>query len=302
MPALSVVRAANLAAIPKYRPTAVFLGGTSGVGQAVAEALAGATNGNAHIILCGRNKSAADKIIQSFPTPSGPPSASTSTYEFEPCDATLMSNVRSTTASLLGRLNKLNYLVLTPGFLTLKGRDETSEGIDKKLALNYYARWRFVHDLMPLLEKAKAQGEEARVLTVLAAGTNGKLDENDLDLKKGYGLKAAGDSATAMNDLMCEDFAAQHPDMAFIHAFPGIVRTPMLMDFHWSLKPFIFMLRPFTVSPADCAQWMLYTLLDPQFSKGAFFRNNQADDVGRNKYSTPELRKLVWEHTLKRTS
>ena len=82
-----------------------------------------------------------------------------------------MSNVRQTTQSLLGRLPKLNYLVLTPGFLTLKGRDETSEGMDKKLALNYYARWKFVQDLMPLLEKAKAQGEDARVLTVLAAGS-----------------------------------------------------------------------------------------------------------------------------------
>lgn len=95
---------------------------------------------------------------------------------------------------------------------------------------------------------------------------------NDLDLKKGYGLKAAGDHATAMNDLMVEEFAEKHPDMAFIHAFPGIVRTPMLTEFHWSLKLLKPVLPLFTVSPADCAQWMLHMLLDPQFSRGAFFR------------------------------
>ncbi|KAG8685909.1 hypothetical protein FRC08_012847 [Ceratobasidium sp. 394] len=296
MPALSVVRAANLAAAPKYRPTALFLGGTSGIGQAIAEALASTTNGDAHIVLCGRNKSAADQILQSLHT------SSTSQYEFEPCDATLMSNVRQTTSSLLGRLPKLNYLVLSPGFLTLKGRDETSEGMDKKLALNYYARWRFVYDLLPLLEKAKALGEEARVLTVLHAGSNSQIDETDLDLKKGYGLKAAADSATAMNDYMCESFAALHPDIAFIHAFPGFVRTPMVANFHWSMKLPLPIMRPFSVSPADCAQWMLYTLLDPQFSKGAFFRSDHAEDVGPNKHSTPELRKLVWEHTLETTS
>ncbi|CAE6416158.1 hypothetical protein ACGC1H_007207 [Rhizoctonia solani] len=296
MPSLSVVRAANLAAVPKYRPTALFLGGTSGVGQAVAEALAQATKGNSHIVLCGRNKAAADKIFEGFPK------SSDSKYEFEQCDATLMSNVRNTTSSLVGRLPKLNYLVLSPGFLTLKGRDETPEGLDKKLALNYYARWKFVYDLMPLLEKAKAQGEEARVLTVLAAGTNGKLDENDLDLKKGYGLKAAGDNATAMNDYMVEDFAAQHPDMAFIHAYPGIVRTPMLVGFHWSINLLMPFIRFVSVSPAECAQWMLYALLDPKFAKGPFFINNNAEDVGPNKHSTPALRKLVWEHTLKRTS
>jgi len=303
MPALSVVRAANLAAAPKYRPVALFLGGTSGVGQAVAEALAATTNGNAHIILCGRNKSAADTIIKTFPnSPLSTDTSSGSQYEFEPCDASLMSNVRQTTSSLLGRLSKVNYLVLTPGFLTLKGRDETSEGMDKKLALNYYARWKFVYDLMPLLEKAKAQGEEARVLTVLAAGSNGKLDENDLDLKKGYGLKSAADNATAMNDYMCEEFAAQHPDMAFIHAYPGVVRTPLLLNFHWSIRLLSPIVNLISVTPAECAQWMLYTLLDPQFSKGAFFRNNHAEDVGANKHSTSALRQLVWEHTVKRTN
>ncbi|CAE6533301.1 hypothetical protein RSOLAG22IIIB_05546 [Rhizoctonia solani] len=296
MPSLSIVRAANLAAVPKYRPTALFLGGTSGVGQAVAEALAQVTKGNSHIVLCGRNKAAADKIIEGFPK------SPDSKYEFEQCDATLMSNVRNTTSSLTSRLPKLNYLVLSPGFLTLKGRDETSEGMDKKLALNYYARWKFVYDLIPLLEKAKAQGEEARVLTVLAAGTNGKLDENDLDLKKGYGLKSAADNASAMNDYMVEDFAAQHPDMAFIHAFPGVVRTPMLTGFHWSMKLFMPVINLFSVSPAECGQWMLYSLLDPRFAKGPFFLNNHAEDVGPNKHSTPALRKLVWEHTLKRTS
>ncbi|CAE6443429.1 unnamed protein product [Rhizoctonia solani] len=296
MPPLSVVRAANLAAVPKYRPTALFLGGTSGVGQAVAEALAQATKGNSHIVLCGRNKAAADKIFEDFPK------SSDSKYEFEQCDATLMSNVRNTTSSLVGRLPKLNYLVLSPGFLTLQGRDETPEGIDKKLALNYYARWKFVYDLIPLLEKAKAQGEEARVLTVLAAGTNGKLDENDLDLKNGYGLRAAAHNATAMNDYMVEDFAAQHPDMAFIHAYPGTVRTPMLMGFHWSMNLLMPIIRLVSVSPAECAQWMLYSLLDPKFEKGPFFINNNAEDAGPNKYSTPALRKLVWEHTLKRTS
>lgn len=305
MPSLSVVRAANLAAAPKYRPVALFLGGTSGVGQAVAEALAEVTKGNAHIVISGRNESAASEIFSKLPNAPPTPSSSTesgSKYEFEPCDATLMSNVRQTTQSLLGRLPKINYLVLTPGFLTLKGRDETSEGMDKKLALNYYARWKFVYDLMPLLEKAKAAGEDARVLTVLAAGSNGKLDVNDLDLKHGYGLKAAADNATAMNDFAVEDFAAQHPDMAFIHAYPGIVRTPLLNNFHWSIRLLSPIVNLISVSPAECAQWMLYTLLDPQFSKGAFYRNNHADDVGANKHSTPELRKLVWEHTLARTS
>src|ERR1700691_3594031 len=90
-------------------------------------------------------------------------------------------NVQATTTNLLSSLPKLNYLVATVGFLTLKGRDETSEGLDKKLALNYYARRKFVNDL-----------EDAKLLSVLAAGHGGPIDLDDLGLKKGYSLSAAG--------------------------------------------------------------------------------------------------------------
>ena len=115
-----------------------------------------------------------------------------------------MKNVQATTTNLLSSLPKLNYLVATVGFLTLKGRDETSEGLDKKLALNYYARWKFVNDLMPLLRKAKDAGEDAKVLSVLAAGHGGPIDLDDLGLKKGYSLSAAGVAAASYNDLMIE--------------------------------------------------------------------------------------------------
>ena len=88
--------------------------------------------------------------------------------------------------------------------LTLKGRDETSEGLDRKLALNYYARWKFTNDLMPLLRKAKDAGEDAKMLSVLSAGHGGPIDLDDLGLKKGFSLYAAGVAAVTYNDLMIE--------------------------------------------------------------------------------------------------
>src|ERR1700679_2282769 len=115
-----------------------------------------------------------------------------------------MKNVQATTTSLLSTLPKLNYLFITTGYLTLKGRDETSEGIDKKLALNYYARWKFIYDLMPLLRKAKDAGEDAKAMSVLAAGKGGPIDLDDLGLKKGFSLSAAGVAAATYNDLMIE--------------------------------------------------------------------------------------------------
>jgi hypothetical protein len=39
-----------------------------------------------------------------------------------------------------GVLPRVNVFVLTPGVLSLDGRDETDEGIDRKLAQRYQVR------------------------------------------------------------------------------------------------------------------------------------------------------------------
>jgi hypothetical protein len=75
--------------------------------------------------------------------------------EFVHCDATTMHHVHATTMDLLACLPKINFLILSTGVVNMQGRSETEEGIDKKLALDYYAWWKFIHDLMPLLRKAK---------------------------------------------------------------------------------------------------------------------------------------------------
>ena len=119
----------------------------------MAKLFARLTKGNAHIIIIGRNKAAADNIIASFPTPS---EGGQAIHEFVHCDATLMKNIDATTKDLLlARLPKINFLILSPGYLSARGRDETEEGIDKSMALRYYTRFKFIRDLMPLLRKAK---------------------------------------------------------------------------------------------------------------------------------------------------
>jgi NAD(P)-dependent dehydrogenase (short-subunit alcohol dehydrogenase family) len=204
MPPLHIVRAANAKFSPSSPPVAIFVGGTAGIGRAMAEGFARYTKGNAHIIICGRNREVAEGIIAGFPKPSAAEGAEPPVHEFVQCDATLMKNVHATTKELVARLPKLNYLVQSPGYLTMRGRDETEEGLDKKMALNYYARWTFAHDLMPLLRNAKDAGEEAKVFSVLAAGKGGEIDLNDLGLKKTFTLANCASATPTYNDLMNE--------------------------------------------------------------------------------------------------
>lgn len=199
-PSIAAIRALNASFSPSYLPVAVFVGGTSGIGQGMAEAFARTTNGDAHIIIIGRNRAAAEAIIAGFPQSTSP----SAKHEFLPCDVTLMKNVQQTTQELLSRVPKINFLVMSPGILTLSGRDETEEGIDRKLAVHYYARWKFIHGLMPALVQAKDNGEDAKVLSVLAAGKGGEVNLDDLGLKKTFSLANASREVPTYNDLMME--------------------------------------------------------------------------------------------------
>lgn len=146
MPSLPSIRAANIGiggGLP-YRPVAIFVGGTSGIGAGMAQAFARHRNGDAHIILVGRNRTAAEEILASLPNLKV--EGKEPKYEFVECDVSLMQNVRKTTSELVQRLSKVNFLVLSPGIMTMQGRTETSEGIDVKLALHYYSRWRFAYE------------------------------------------------------------------------------------------------------------------------------------------------------------
>ncbi|CDO75656.1 hypothetical protein BN946_scf184941.g9 [Trametes cinnabarina] len=296
MPSLAAARAANAAFSPKYFPIAIFVGGTSGIGRATAEAFARYTKGNAHIIIVGRNEAAANSLISSFPKPTAPDAV----HEFVSCDVSLIKNVQATTKSLVARLPKLNFLVLSPGLLNLKGRDDTAEGIDRRLCLHYYTRWKFIHDLLPLLRKAKDAGEDAKVMSVLAPGHGTSVDLNDLGLKKNYTFAKAGMTSPTYTDLMMQTFSEQNPDLSFIHIYPGIVRTPLLKTSHPVLRylnPLTSaLLYPVSVSPEDCAEYMLYALLHS--GDGFHRKTSQGDDMGKTRwYGTEEERKRVWEHT-----
>jgi NAD(P)-dependent dehydrogenase (short-subunit alcohol dehydrogenase family) len=196
--AIASATASNALFKPATRPVGLFFGGTSGIGQAMAEQLAKQTNGRAHIVLLGRNQTAAEKIIASFPkTDASVPPEEASNYSFVKVDATSMAEVRQVTSQLASELPKINFIVASPGFLSTKGRDETPEGIDKKLACHFYARFRFIHDLAPLVEKTAENGEQTGVISVFAAGRGGQVDLN-------FSLRNAEGSGVTYTDSMMQ--------------------------------------------------------------------------------------------------
>jgi NAD(P)-dependent dehydrogenase (short-subunit alcohol dehydrogenase family) len=200
MPTLAVAEASNAAFSPGYIPVAVFAGGTSGVGQAMAEAFARQTNGRAYIILIGQNAAAASAIIATFPKPA---ESDGWMHEFVQCDATSMAGIRALCAGLRVRLERINFLLLTaagPKANSLLECGETAEGLDNHLAMRYvgpctnvyskmnyllrryFARYVYTKELLPLLLNAREQGQHAHVMTILGAGLGFKIPSDDLGL------------------------------------------------------------------------------------------------------------------------
>ena len=236
MPSLAAVRAANAAARFTANPVnAVFVGGTSGIGRGMASALARATKGNARIVIVGRNQTAAQELIASFPSPANTLSS------FVSCDVTLMRNVHAAAKTIQVQLPTINYLVISAGFFTLNGRTETEEGIDRKLAAHYYARWAFINDLLPQVRAAAEKGEEAKVLSVLSAGHGGPVDLNDLGLKRTYSLKNAAYQGITYNDLALE-----------VRSF-SLTLCPIHSQFSRNSRPVTLTLPSYTPIPAPSA-------------------------------------------------
>ncbi|KAJ7082027.1 hypothetical protein B0H15DRAFT_443160 [Mycena belliarum] len=295
MPTLARVKSSNLSFAPSYLPVAVFAGGTSGTGQAMAEAFAQQMKGRAHIVLLGRNAAAAGAILSRLPKPTDDDGWA---HEFVPCDATSMAGVRAVCAALRARLPYINFLVMTAGENCLTECWETHEGFDRHLSIRYYSRYLYVKDLLPLLVVAKEKGMDTHVMSVQAGGFGATIPTDDLGLDnarrntikmlRGVMLSFAAIKGMvrggAYSDGLVTHFAAQHPELTFSHIFPGQVTTPMSMYFNlgWLLTPLAwlmtYVLMPLIQkSPEDCAQYMLYALFKSE--RGVFIFGQNGDLV-----------------------
>ncbi|KAF2153357.1 hypothetical protein K461DRAFT_286106 [Myriangium duriaei CBS 260.36] len=216
---IDVIRRSNEQADSLKELVGVFVGGTNGIGEnTLREFFDRTTRPKAYII--GRSEEKARKIIKDVTA-----QREGAECHFIKCDITLLKNVDEACREIVRKQRKIHVLFLTAGYLTLKGRSENSEGIDRKMCVNYYARMRFIHNLLPQLAAAARENELSRVLSVLAAGSEGEIHKDDLGLKHNFGLHACLAHCVVMTDFMMEELAKRYPGTAFSHSYPGTVKS-----------------------------------------------------------------------------
>lgn len=250
---------------------------------------------------------------------------------FIPKDISTFSNVDELCDQLQAREPKINCLFLTAGYMTLRGRNETVDGIDRKMAVNYYCRIRCILNLMPTLTAASDAGELSRVITVLAAGSEVDVRVDDLDLKHDFTLHACLAHCVVMSDFMIEELAKRHPGTAFSHSYPGNVKTGIANELsgpvRLAVKVMYAVMTPWILNVQESGERHFFQMTSQCYPsqrgaagipipdglapmRGTDFRPGSGaylldwdgkptgDESVLRKYREMGLRATVWEHTM----
>ena len=190
-------------------------GGTSGIGQTAAAALArqGAT-----VLLTGRDRSRGDAAVAAIRDAGGQ-------AEFLPADLSTMANVRALADAVRGRCDRLDVLVNNAGLIGRRERTLTADGFEEVFAVNHLAPFLLTHRLGDLLRAAAP----ARVVTVSSDAHKSlrTLDFDNLQGERRYKPFLAYSQSKLENVLftyeLARRMAAAGVTANCLH--PGVVRT-----------------------------------------------------------------------------
>lgn len=153
----------------------LLTGGTSGIGWETARALA---RSGCALIVAGRSPARVEAACADLRAESGNPQVVPALV-----DLASLSSVRQCAADLLARHRRLDVLINNAGTFCLS-RQESEDGFERTLAVNYLGPFLLTASLAPLL----AATAGARIVNVSSdAYRYGRLALDDLALRRGYG-------------------------------------------------------------------------------------------------------------------
>ncbi|KAI0536702.1 putative short-chain dehydrogenases/reductase [Xylaria digitata] len=262
MVTLSDVIASN-ERIPSALPpglVAVFVGGTSGVGEYTLKTFARYARAPT-VIIVGRSQEAADRILNECRQlrPDGH-------FEFIRADVSLLRNVDDVCRQIKEKVSAINILFESQGSMAF--HSETGDGLPTAFALATHSRVRFITNLLPLLQKADSL---RRVVSVGAATCEGDIDLDNIP-GSGFPLMKWRDQIASIATLMLEEAQRRAPDVAFIHTVPGVVESGIMRDVQPTLRLSIIisisrLLAPLiNVPPTECGERHVFVATSAAFA------------------------------------
>jgi NAD(P)-dependent dehydrogenase (short-subunit alcohol dehydrogenase family) len=116
----------------------------------------------------------------------------------------------------------LDLVVLTTGIFASPKREVTGEGLERDMAVSYLSRLALLRKLAPRL---RTTGTPTRVFVMGFPGT-GELGElGDLNSERAYASMKVHMSTVAGNEALVHDAAKRYPHARFYGLNPGLIKT-----------------------------------------------------------------------------
>ena len=233
--------------------TVVITGGTSGIGEVAAVALAKL---GARIVLVARDKSRGDATLARL-RDSGPDVA----HSVHFADLLRLAEMKRVAAEIAAREPRIDVLINNAGAMFAKRR-LTEDGLERTFALNHMAYFVMAAGLR---ERLVASGPARIINTASAAHQGATLDFDDLQSAKSFGARKAYGQSKLCNILFTRELARrlQGTRVTANCLHPGFVATRFGDQSGGLMSPLIRLAKFFAISPAEGAETIIYLASSP---------------------------------------
>ena len=234
--------------------TVVITGGTSGIGEVAAEALA---QMGARIILVARSRSRADATLTRL-RESGP----NVTHSVYFADLALLAEMKRVAAEIAMREPPIDVLINNAGAL-YGTRRLTDDGLEYTFALNHMSYFVVTEGLRERLLAARA----ARIISTASAAHQGAtLDFDDFQFAKSYRAMRAYSCSKLCNVLFTRELARRlHGTQVTANCLhPGFVATCFADESGGLISRMAWLAKFFAITPAEGAQTIIYLASSPE--------------------------------------
>lgn len=184
---------------------AIVIGGTGGIGRAISRHLATA---GAQVTVVGQTFR--DAGIQGL--------------SFLQADLTLMGDAARVAGGV--PVESADLLIFTAGIFAAPQRQETSEGIERDLAVSYLNRFVILREVAGRLGKARLNvSTKPRVFNMAYPGSGQLGNPADLNSENTYSVMSAHMNTVAANEALVLDGAQRYPHLAIFGLNPGLIKT-----------------------------------------------------------------------------
>jgi NAD(P)-dependent dehydrogenase (short-subunit alcohol dehydrogenase family) len=262
----------------------LITGATSGIGKATAMKLAEL---GASLVLLSRSQARGEVVKQEIVKRS-----QSTSIDVMIGDLGSLRSIQEFSYQFKENYDKLHILINNAGIYTRK-RVETVDGYEKMLAINHLGHFFLTISLLDVLKDSSP----SRIVNV-ASRAQRALNFDDLQSEENFSMMTVYGKSKLANILFTYELARriEGSGVTVNCLHPGFVRTNLVRDFPWFMKPVMKLVMLMAKSSKKGAETSVYLASSPEVEgiSGQYFINKQVQESTPASYDEAAAKRL-WE-------